>query len=114
MSKKPNNVSDERRKLYRQIALSIGLIALLLFLFIPVASEAPDGLDQTAETLGVERVPLWEGLFPEYSVTLIGNPWISTFLAGVVGIVLVFAFMYLVSSVAALQRFRVSGKLQRR
>ncbi|WXG47056.1 MAG: PDGLE domain-containing protein [Candidatus Atabeyarchaeum deiterrae] len=111
---KSANISAERRKLYRQIALSIGIIALLLFLFIPLGSTNPDGLDKTAESLGVESIPLWEGLFPEYSVALIANPWISTFVAGVMGIVLVFAFMYLVSKIASLQRFRVSVKGQKK
>lgn len=114
MNKKPTSVSGDKGKLCRQIALSIGVIALLLFLFIPVGSRAPDGLDKTAESLGVESIPLWAGLFPEYSLALIANPWISTFVAGVMGIVLVFAFMYLVSKIASLQRFRVSVKGQKK
>jgi hypothetical protein len=102
------------RKLYRQIALSIAVIVLLLFFFVPLASLNPDGLDRVAKDLGAtEAPPLWEGLFPGYSVALIENPWISTFLAGVVGILLVFAVTLLVTKIFALQGLRVSNKGQR-
>jgi hypothetical protein len=108
LSKKPANVS-ERIKLYRQILLSIAVIFLLLFLFIPFGSTNPDGLDKTAESMGVGSAPLWEGLFPQYSVVFIENPWISTFLAGVIGILLVFAVTFLVTKVYTLRSLQSSG-----
>jgi hypothetical protein len=114
LGKKFTNASEQIRKLQRQIVLSIAVIALLLFLFIPLGSLNPDGLDRVAEDLGATEAPLWEGLFPGYSVALIENPWISTFLAGVVGILLVFAVMLLVTKIFSLQGLRASNRSQQK
>lgn len=75
---------------------AIMLTVLGLALFVPLASTFPDGLESVAETLGIEgHEPLWQGLMPDYSLPSISNVYVSTFLSGLAGtlIVLVFAFL---------------------
>ncbi|PMB75300.1 MAG: hypothetical protein C0193_01060 [Candidatus Bathyarchaeota archaeon] len=71
------------------------LILVFLAILIPFASENPDGLEKVVETLGVEeREPLWSGLMPDYTLPTISNSYISTFLAGVFGTLLVLGISY--------------------
>ncbi|MGB9714106.1 MAG: PDGLE domain-containing protein [Candidatus Bathyarchaeales archaeon] len=73
------------------------LILVFLAILIPFASENPDGLEKVVETLGVEeREPLWSGLMPDYTLPTISNSYISTFLAGVFGTLLVLGVSYAV------------------
>jgi len=74
---------------------AIILTVLGLALFVPLASTFPDGLETVAETLGIEEhEPLWQGLMPDYTFSSMSNAYVSTFLSGLAGtlIVLVFAF----------------------
>ncbi len=75
---------------------AIILIVLGLALFVPLASTFPDGLETVAETLGIEKhEPLWKGLMPDYTFPSMNNAYVSTFLSGLAGtlIVLIFAFL---------------------
>jgi len=72
------------------------LTIVCLAILIPFASEFPDGLETVMETFQLEeQEQLWSGLMPEYTVPLIENQYLSTLLAGFVGIFLVLgaAFM---------------------
>jgi len=70
----------------RKYILAIGLVIIFLVVFIPFASTSPDGLEKVAENLGVEEnAPFWRGLMFDYSVEAVGNPYVSTLIAGVVG-----------------------------
>jgi len=70
-------------------ALILTLICLTIL--IPFASEFPDGLETVAETLNIkEHEPTWKGLMPDYTITTVDNPYISTFAAGIIGTLLVF------------------------
>jgi len=72
------------------------IILFCLAILIPFASEAPDGLEKVAESLGIgEHEPAWKGLMPNYTLPTIDNPYISTLAAGLFGVFLVFcaAFM---------------------
>jgi cobalt/nickel transport protein len=74
----------------------IALIVVFLAVFIPLASSNPDGLERVAENFGVEEhAPFWNGLMSDYAIAAIGNPYVSTLLAGVLGtfMVLIAAFL---------------------
>jgi len=67
------------------------LILAFLAIFIPIASINPDGLEKVAQTFGAkEQKPIWDGLMNDYSLSIIGNSYISTLLAGIVGTTIVF------------------------
>jgi hypothetical protein len=68
------------------------LILVCLAVFIPFASNAPDGLERAAGTLGIEEhTPMWRGLMPDYTLPTIDNPYLSTLVAGTLGVFLVLA-----------------------
>ena len=74
----------------------VALIVVFLAVFIPFASSNPDGLERVVETFGVaEHQPFWNGIMSDYAISAIGNPYMSTLLAGVFGtfIVLLAAFL---------------------
>jgi hypothetical protein len=74
----------------KKYLIALGLIALFLVVFIPFASNEPDGLEKVAENLGVEEhEPAWKGLMHDYSTGLVEDPFLSTLLAGIFGTVLV-------------------------
>ncbi|MEM3459559.1 MAG: PDGLE domain-containing protein [Candidatus Bathyarchaeia archaeon] len=75
-------------------ALILTLVCLAIL--IPFASNAPDGLESVAETLGIEKhEPIWSGLMPDYSIPAIDNPYLSTLLAGIAGVFLVLGVTFL-------------------
>ncbi|MBN1316767.1 MAG: energy-coupling factor ABC transporter permease [Anaerolineales bacterium] len=80
----------------------IGLvIALVVTLFSPLASPSPDGLEWVAEEKGfLDRGldPLYKVL-PDYSIPFIENESLTTILAGVVGVFIVFGVGFAVAQV---------------
>ena len=75
----------------------LSLIILGLALFIPLASTFPDGLESISETLGIEvGESLWQGVMPDYSMSLIDNAYVSTFFSGVLGTLLVLVVAFIV------------------
>jgi cobalt/nickel transport protein len=74
----------------KKYVVVVGLILVFLAVFIPFASSNPDGLEKVAATFGVqEQQPLWSGLIADYSVSVFGNPYVSSFVAGVFGVSMV-------------------------
>jgi len=74
----------------------VGLaIAVVLALLSPLASSSPDGLERVAEDQGfLERTQdAAYNLLPDYTIPGIDGP-ISTILAGVVGLLIVFGLAY--------------------
>jgi hypothetical protein len=68
----------------------IAAILVFLAVFIPLASSSPDGLERVVENFGVaEQAPLWNGLMSDYTIAAIGNPYVSTLLAGIFGTIMV-------------------------
>lgn len=84
------------------IAISaIVVVAAALF-----ASGDPDGLERVAEDEGfIDRAQdaLYE-LFPDYTIPGIEDPVVTTVLSGLVGIVIVFALMWLLGRMLARRR----------
>jgi hypothetical protein len=76
---------------------AIILTVLGLSLFIPLASTFPDGLETVAETFDVgEHGRFWQGIMPDYSLPWISNAYVSTFMSGVLGTLLVLAIAFFV------------------
>jgi hypothetical protein len=67
------------------ILIIVGLIVL-----IPLASSEPDGLEKTIESLGIEEEESsFSAVMPEYNVRGIQDPFISTAISGIIGILLI-------------------------
>lgn len=78
------------------------LILICLAILIPFASDFPDGLEKVAESFNVEEhEPLWKGLMPDYALPAIDNPYVSTFLAGFLGVLLVLGVAFVLGLVVA-------------
>ncbi|AEG14301.1 hypothetical protein G7K71_03245 [Desulfofundulus sp. TPOSR] len=80
------------------------LVALAIAAFLsPFASPSPDGLERVAEDKGflhlAEGKELIHALMPDYVFPGIASEGLATSLAGLVGTLLVFAAMYLLSRV---------------
>jgi cobalt/nickel transport protein len=74
----------------------VAAILVFLAVIIPLASSSPDGLERVVENFGVaEQAPIWNGIMSDYAIAAIGNPYVSTLLAGVFGtlIVLIAGFL---------------------
>ena len=75
---------------------TVALIVVFLAVFIPFASSSPDGLERVVETFGVaEHAPFWNGIMSDYAITAIGDPYVSTLLAGVFGTFMVLLATFL-------------------
>lgn len=73
------------------------IVSLILAgLIAPFASSSPDGLEKVAEEQGfIERAASFlTGLIPDYEVSFIGNEYLAVGLAGVIGVLIVFAVVY--------------------
>ena len=86
---------------YKPVLVYGGTIAMGLALFVsPFASKWPDGLERTAEVLGLrdkeqgaENRPV-PAPAPDYKIPGIGSPALATSIAGVAGTVLVFGLSW--------------------
>jgi len=62
------------------------LILVFLAIFLPFASNLPDGLETVVETFGIkEQNIFWNGLMADYLIESINNPLLSTFVSGMIG-----------------------------
>lgn len=79
---------------FRRFILITLVVALLLAALIsPFVSTSPDGLEKVAGDKGFLNTAriLWRySPLPDYSLSVIENKYISTGLAGIIGVVLVF------------------------
>jgi len=83
----------------KKLVAVVGLILVFLAIFIPFASTNPDGLKTVANTVGLQaREPFWNGLMANYSIATVENPYISTFIAGAFGTVMVLAVAFLLGT----------------
>ena len=71
------------------------IIILAAFLYIPTYIAGPDGLEAVFHTYGFEPPEaIWGGFLPDYTIPGIVNEWITSLLAGILGIVIVFGVAY--------------------
>jgi cobalt/nickel transport system permease protein len=75
-----------------------GAIALAVVLFSPLASADPDGLERVAIDLGFIGIAADAPyqIIPDYTVPFLGETFISTIVAGVIGVIVVAAVMILI------------------
>jgi cobalt/nickel transport system permease protein len=73
------------------------IFAILAVLISPFASGNPDGLERVAENIGFLDTGLDApyNLLPDYSIPFLGETAISTILAGLVGVFILFALLFL-------------------
>ncbi len=71
----------------------------VLVVCTPLASSAPDGLERVAENLGAgEGESLFIAPLQDYLLN-VGNEWLGTVLAGIVGIIIVVIVLYGLSKI---------------
>jgi len=84
----------------RTTILVITVITAVVVLAAAFASSHPDGLEWVAEKLGfVSRAieePVVAPPLPDYSLGLIKPPFWSTAVAGLIGAIVVFVFVFLI------------------
>lgn len=73
----------------------LAIAALVVIVLAPLASPDPDGLERVAEDRGfIERAQdAFYEVLPDYSIPGIDDPFLSTVLAGLIGVAVVFALM---------------------
>jgi cobalt/nickel transport system permease protein len=85
--------------------VGLAIAALVVIVFAPLASSDPDGLERVAEDLGFLGTALdaLYSIIPDYTVPGVeGN--LSTILAGLIGVAIVFAVMFGVGKLLARRR----------
>ena len=85
--------------------IGLAIAAVVVIVLAPLASSDPDGLERVAEDLGVleQARDAVYSIIPDYSVPGVdGN--LSTILAGLIGVVLVFGLMIVLGRVLARRR----------
>jgi hypothetical protein len=66
--------------------VAVAAIIVFLAFSIPLASSRPDGLERVVETFEVtKQASLWNGIMSDYTIAVLGDSYVSTLLAGVVG-----------------------------
>ena len=88
------------------VIAGIAISAIVVVVAALFASGDPDGLERVAEDEGfIERAQdaLYE-LFPDSTIPGIEDPVVTTVLSGLVGIVIVFALMWLLGRMLARRR----------
>jgi cobalt/nickel transport system permease protein len=79
------------------ILIGGGLLALILAVLSPLASAHPDGLEWVAEKqgfIGTAQEALYN-LLPDYTIPGISSPVLTTIIAGIIGVIIVFLVVYL-------------------
>ncbi len=81
------------------VLVGIVIALLLVVILAPFASSLPDGLEKVSETEGFanKAVVFSETLMPDYLVPGVGNEKLATIMAGIVGTIIVFTFVYLMA-----------------
>lgn len=107
----PGLLQPARRNRRSDLVIGAGLaIAAALALLSPLASGDPDGLERVAEDQGfldrAQGAPF--NLLPDYTIPGLDGP-LSTIVAGVVGLLIVFALAY---GVTLLLRGRREGRAE--
>ncbi|MDX1414172.1 MAG: energy-coupling factor ABC transporter permease [Candidatus Promineifilaceae bacterium] len=82
------------------------IITLLLVMIAPFASGHPDGLEWVAETTGFTDMAQESRyqLLPDYTLPWLGETPVSTILAGIIGILVVFVIIYSISKALGRQK----------
>ncbi len=94
-----------------EIRFAVGAfgLALLAVLISPFASGFPDGLEWVAGKLAFVELGgrTFFTIFPDYRVFFVGNAGLSTIIAGIAGIAIVFSCTFATGKVLRKERFEV-------
>ena len=100
---RPDVLTSDQITLHDEKAWIFGgiLISVLVVLFAPFASIHPDGLERVAEDIGFINTANsgWIELLPDYSIPFIGQEGISTIVAGLIGIAVIFILVVFLANV---------------
>jgi hypothetical protein len=102
-------VSDQprprRRGDRRWVAGGLVIAALVVVVLAPLAAADPDGLERVAEDQGflAAAEEAIEGLLPDYTIPGLDGG-VSTILAGLIGVALVFVLLYALGRVLVRRR----------
>lgn len=79
----------------------LAISALVVIVLAPLASPDPDGLERVAEDQGFleQAQSAVYAVLPDYAVPGVSNAALSTVIAGLVGVLIVFALMWLLARV---------------
>ncbi len=100
MRMRPDLVGDDSQseKGGRGWILTGGLISLAVIFLSPFASTNPDGLERVASNLGLvgKSQPTPLAIIPNYAIPFLGQNAFSTIGAGIIGVVVVGAIVFLI------------------
>jgi len=85
----------------RKQIIVVALIVVAFAVLLPLASKNPDGLQKLVADSGAKIEQAWNGLMSGYSIASIGDGYVSTFLAGLFGIVAVLVATFLLGKAIA-------------
>jgi cobalt/nickel transport system permease protein len=76
--------------------VGLGIAALIVLLLAPLASPHPDGLERVAEDHGflAQAQDALYAILPDYTVPGLDDPVVTTIVAGLIGLVIVFLAMW--------------------
>ncbi len=97
---------DDRSRWWWVAGLAIA--ALVVIILAPLASSDPDGLERVAEDQGfLDRAQnaLYQ-ILPDYSIPGIDDPFLTTVLAGLIGVAVLFLLMVIIGRLLARGRPR--------
>ncbi len=99
----------------RFLLAGLGFCLVIAFFLSPLASSLPDGLEKVLGTL-LPGEPVEESAspasapLPDYAVPGVGNKWLSTALAGLVGTIVVFAVSLLMAKALSRKKSSPTGR----
>ena len=74
----------------KKFVIALVLVVGFLALFIPFASSDPDGLQRVASSMGIsDGGGFWRGLIGDYAVGFFKDSYVSSLVAGVLGVLVV-------------------------
>lgn len=83
--------------------VGLAIAGLVVILLAPLASQDPDGLERVAEDKGfidAAQDALYR-ILPDYTIPGIDDPTLTTILAGLVGVIIVFGLTVLLGRLLA-------------
>jgi cobalt/nickel transport system permease protein len=83
--------------------VGLGIAVLVVVILAPLASPDPDGLERVAEDkgfLGQAQDALYS-ILPDYTIPWIDDPTVTTIVAGLIGLAIVFGVMWAVGRLLA-------------
>jgi hypothetical protein len=98
--------STTRRRGRTWWIVGIAIAALVVIVLGPLASSDPDGLERVAEDVGFIGMAenFFSGLLGDYAIPGVDNAWLSTVLAGLLGLAIVIVVMVVIGRLVTRRR----------